>query len=74
MSERVNAVVGLRLKKRRLYLLIKQKDLASRLGISYQQLNKYENGVNAIPLARLVDCMAILKVDANYFFCEDDGY
>lgn len=54
MNEKVNSIVGLRLKKRRLYLLIRQKELADKLGISYQQLNKYERGVNAIPLARLV--------------------
>ena len=60
--------VGNRVRLRRVLLGMSQEDLASRLGITFQQVQKYERGLNRIGASRLWDIMQILGVDANYFF------
>ncbi len=43
-----------------------QKELAKRVGVSYQQLNKYEGGTNAPPLDKLVALASALETTADY--------
>ena len=64
----VDIYVGSRLKLRRLILGISQKKMAEKLGITFQQVQKYERGMNRIGASRLWDMMQVLGVDANYFF------
>jgi len=45
-----------------------QDRLAKALGISFQQVQKYEKGSNRISTATLVQMAAALKVDVQYFF------
>ena len=47
-----------------------QDRLAKTLGISFQQVQKYEKGSNRISAAMLVQMAAALKVDVQYFFDE----
>lgn len=47
---------------------INQQTLASHLGVSYQQLQKYESGINRISAARLYAAAALLDVGVAYFF------
>lgn len=48
-----------------------QEDLGRALGISYQQIQKYETGANRISAGRLFEVGRALTVDVAYFF---DGY
>ena len=60
--------VGSRVRLRRLMLHLNQTDLASRLGVSYQQLQKYEMGANRMGASRLQQISRILQVPVAFFF------
>lgn len=60
--------VGQRLKFRRNQLSLSQQEIAHAIGISYQQVQKYEKGVNRITAGRIYSLSRILDVDVGYFF------
>ena len=62
--------VGRLLRERRLELGISQERLGALLGVTYQQVQKYERGTNRIGSSRLHDLCGILGVRASYFFDE----
>lgn len=64
----VDAYVGNRIRLRRLMLNLSQKKLALMLGITFQQVQKYELGINRIGASRLWDMAAVLQVPVNFFF------
>ncbi|MGV3278882.1 helix-turn-helix domain-containing protein [Rickettsiales bacterium LUAb2] len=64
----VDKYAGLQLRKLRLERGMSQRDLASRLGITFQQIQKYEKGLNRIGIGRLYDICTILEVKPSYFF------
>jgi len=66
----VDVHVGARARARRILLGKSQEAVATLLGISFQQLQKYENGVNRISASRLYDLAHILRVPINFFFDE----
>ncbi|MGY8661748.1 helix-turn-helix transcriptional regulator [Bradyrhizobium sp. UFLA05-109] len=53
--------VGRRIRSRRLELHISQAELGEQLGISFQQIQKYEKGTNRVAAARLAQIAAFLK-------------
>ncbi|WP_051908695.1 helix-turn-helix domain-containing protein [Candidatus Odyssella acanthamoebae] len=65
--------IGRQLKKRRLFLNIKQYGLAKLMDITPQQLSKYEKGIDRIPASRLYQLCKILSVTPNFFFEGLDG-
>lgn len=67
-SNHIDAEIGLRMRRRRLVLGLSQTDLGKFLDVSFQQVQKYENGMNRISCASLVSICAALKVSSNYFF------
>ena len=66
----VDIHVGKRLKKRRKLLGLTQTELANMLGLSFQQIVKYEKATNRISASRLVDLSNVLNVSISYFFNE----
>ena len=64
--------VGRLLRERRLELGISQERLGALLGVTYQQVQKYERGTNRIGSSRLQDLCRILGVRASYFIDEPD--
>ena len=66
----VDIYVGEKLKERRKLLGLSQTELANMLGISFQQIQKYEKGTNRISASRLVDLSNVLDVNITYFFNE----
>jgi len=62
--------VGKRVRVRRLELGMSQSKLAGQLGLSFQQLQKYESGANRIGAARLKRLSELLDVPLTYFFGE----
>ena len=70
MADQPNPIdieVGRRLKRRRTLLGVSQERLGELLGVSYQQVQKYERGTNRIGSSRLYDICRILDVPAGYF-------
>lgn len=62
--------IGERIRLRRTELGMTQEQLASALGISYQQVQKYENGVNRISASRLAEIAQRLEVPIGWFLDE----
>ena len=60
--------VGQRLRVRRSLLGLSQEKLAEALGITFQQVQKYERGTNRVSAGRLFDLGNILEVPVSYFF------
>jgi transcriptional regulator with XRE-family HTH domain len=69
----LDKVVGRRLRARRLQLGLSQQALGDALGISYQQVQKYEKGVSRIGAGRLQQAAEILDVPVSVFFDEKLG-
>jgi len=63
-----DANVGDRLRARRILLGMSQKDLGSKVNLTFQQIQKYERGANRIGAGQLHDFAQILQVDIGYFF------
>ena len=68
----IDAHVGDQLRKRREKLNLKQLELGKLLGISYQQIQKYEKGENKIPAGRLFQLAQLLGVTTEYFYQDMD--
>ena len=64
----IDARVGRKIRGRRKQLGISQPRLAASIGVSYQQLQKYEHGVNQVAPSRLAAIAAALDVPPGYFF------
>lgn len=64
----VDIYVGSRIRIRRKSLGISQVQLADGLGITFQQIQKYERGANRISASKLYDAAKFLKVPVAYFF------
>jgi transcriptional regulator with XRE-family HTH domain len=60
--------VGLRLRIRRVLLGLGQDDLGAAIGVSFQQIQKYERGQNRVSASRLFDLAHALDVPIDYFF------
>jgi transcriptional regulator with XRE-family HTH domain len=60
--------VGSRVRMRRLMLDMSQTDVADALGLTFQQLQKYEKGSNRISASRLQHLSQILQVPVPFFF------
>lgn len=61
-----DAEIGLRIRNVRKKARMSQETLGKALGISFQQIQKYENGVNRIGAARLVKAAGALGVSTDY--------
>ncbi len=66
-------LVGARVRLRRKELGLSQEKLGDKLGITFQQIQKYEKGTNRIGASRLADMSQVLEVPVSYFF-EDGGF
>ncbi len=67
----VDTHVGSRVKLRRMILGMSQDSLGKSLGLTFQQVQKYEKGVNRIGASRLFELSDLLEVPIQYFY---DGY
>ncbi len=66
--EPVDIHVGGRVRMRRLFLGLSQEKLAHAIGVSFQQLQKYERGTNRISASRLFALAKFLGVPVQWFF------
>ncbi|RVO90917.1 helix-turn-helix domain-containing protein [Sinorhizobium meliloti] len=69
----IDAFVGSRVRMRRLMIGLSQEKLADGLGITFQQVQKYEKGTNRIGASRLQAIADILGVHPSFFFQQDEG-
>src|SRR5436190_11215269 len=72
-SRRANPVdvhVGSRVRLRRMLLGMSQEKLGEQLGLTFQQIQKYEKGINRIGASRLFDLSQVLAVPVQFFYEE----
>jgi DNA-binding XRE family transcriptional regulator len=67
----IDLYIGARMRERRHALGISQADLAHTLGVSFQQIQKYEKGVNRVSAARLFAICKALNVSLSSMFERD---
>ena len=65
--------VGSRVRLRRMMLGMSQEKLGESLGITFQQIQKYEKGTNRIGASRLQHIATVLKVPVSFFFEDAPG-
>lgn len=65
---RVDAIVGANLRRIRLLRGLSQEALAKQLGLTFQQLQKYEKGANRISASKLWELSTLLEVGVQDFF------
>lgn len=68
MGDRVDVMVGRRLRTRRRLLGRTQQDVAAACGVTFQQVQKYECGSCRLSVAMLWRLAHVLGVDITYFF------
>jgi transcriptional regulator with XRE-family HTH domain len=66
--------VGQRLKARRVMLGLSQEKLAESLGLTFQQIQKYERGANRISASRLYHLSRVLDAPVSFFFDDLAGH
>lgn len=71
MSHPVDEYVGKRVRQRRWMVGFSQQQLGEAVGIKFQQIQKYETGMNRVSASRLWDIADALGVPVTFFF---DGY
>jgi len=64
----VDMHVGARIRMRRRFLGISQQSLAAQLGITFQQVQKYERGANRVSASKLYEVACALNTPVTYFF------
>ena len=71
-SGKYDVELGKRVRLRRVEMKISQSELADKIGVTFQQVQKYEKGVNRVGAARLQQIATALDVPVTFFF-DDDG-
>jgi transcriptional regulator with XRE-family HTH domain len=67
----VDAYIGARMRDRRHELKMSQLDLGKALGVTFQQIQKYERGKNRVSASRLFDICKVLNVSLASMFERD---
>ena len=68
MAPPVDLHVGKRIRHRRWIVGITQQQLAEKVGVKFQQIQKYESGANRVSASRLWDISETLAVSIDFFF------
>ena len=68
----IDVHVGRRMRLRRQLLGLSQETLAAMLGLTFQQVQKYERGMNRIGASRLWDISKVLNVPISFFYDDMD--
>jgi transcriptional regulator with XRE-family HTH domain len=69
----VDVHAGNRIRQGRKMLKMSQAHLACAIGITFQQIQKYENVKNRVPVGRLAQIAAVLNIPVHDFFAGGDG-
>ncbi len=70
-TTQLELAIGARMRARRRQLSLSQSDLADRLGVSFQQVQKYERGANRVAATTLLSAALALNVSVSWLIGED---
>ena len=71
-AQKIDRHVGARIRKRRSELGLTQGDLGEAIGLSYQQIQKYETAISRCSAGKLYELAVALDVEISYFFDRAD--
>ncbi|WP_026500489.1 helix-turn-helix domain-containing protein [Bartonella grahamii] len=66
----IDILIGKRIRHRRISIELSQKALGSHLGVSFQQIQKYEKGFNRVSVGCLLKIAQKLEVPMNFFYAD----
>ncbi|WP_375683337.1 helix-turn-helix domain-containing protein [Bartonella sp. AP3QHHD] len=66
----IDILIGKRIRHRRIAIGLSQKELGSHLGVSFQQIQKYEKGFNRVSAKCLLEIAQKLEVPMNFFYAD----
>lgn len=69
----IDRVIGRAIRTRRVEMGLSQQELADKINVTYQQVHKYETGVNRISCGTMFEIAKALKVKPGYFFEQLDS-
>ncbi|ACE94238.1 probable transcriptional regulator protein (plasmid) [Rhizobium etli CIAT 652] len=69
----IDSYVGARIRTRRQLLGMSQERLAEQIGVTFQQVQKYEKGINRIGASRLQRIAEVLHTSPSFFFEQGDS-
>src|ERR1700756_3902172 len=72
-AQKIDKVIGRNIRIHRLGRKMSQTELGDQLGVSFQQVQKYENGTNRVGSGRLYQIAAILGIHVSTFFKGGEG-
>jgi transcriptional regulator with XRE-family HTH domain len=67
-----DVIIGHNIRAHRMKLRMTQSELAGAVGVTWQQIQKYENASNRVPAGRLYDIARALRISIGLFFVEGD--
>lgn len=70
----LDRLIGQRLKVARMARRVSQEEMGNAIGVTFQQVQKYEKGNNRISASRLLQCAVILKMPFEYFMVDALAY
>src|SRR3979411_2463611 len=72
-TQKIDKIIGRNIRLHRLAKKMSQTELGEKLGVSFQQIQKYENGTNRVGSGRLFQIAAILGLHVSTFFRGGEG-
>lgn len=66
----VDMLIGKRIRHRRISMGLSQKELGNHLGVSFQQIQKYEKGFNRVSTGYLLEIAQKLEVPMSFFYAD----
>ena len=73
-TEKIDTLIGKRIHELRISIGLSRQQLAEKIGVTHQQLQKYEKGTNRISAGRLASIAKAFKRPVAYFFEEIEEY
>ena len=67
-AQDIDRHLAARMRERRIMLGVTQQQLAELIGVTYQQVHKYERGINRVPARQLHSIAQALGVEVDYFY------
>ncbi|WP_375672960.1 helix-turn-helix domain-containing protein, partial [Bartonella sp. CL45QHWL] len=66
----IDILIGKRIRHRRIAMGVSQKELGCHLSVSFQQIQKYEKGLNRVSAKCLLEIAQKLEVPVNFFYAD----
>lgn len=72
--QEIDEIIGKAIRRRRQELGMSQDALGKEIGITFQQIQKYEKGINGVSAARLVQISAVLRIEPESLLLHQSGH